>query len=90
MTSPVGTVALRGDLIVEAHRALWRSDRAAPVAQALIISLIAVIVFLGVLEWSDPAFKSERQIARYLGVPILGSLPDLTLISDALSGRRLK
>ena len=89
-TSAVGTAALKGDLKIEANRAFWRPDRAAPLAQALIISFIAVFVFLGVLEWSDPAFKSERQIARYLGVPILGSLPDLTLISDALSGRKVK
>ena len=84
----IGTVGFKGELIVEEQRALWRSERAAPLAWTLATSLFIVLVLLGVLEWSDPAFKSERQVARYLGLPILGSLPDLTLISDALGGKR--
>jgi len=85
-SSGIGHIGLKGDLIVEEQRALWRSERAIPLAWTFVTPLFLVLVLLGVLEWSDPAFKSERQVARYLGLPILGSLPDLTLISDALGG----
>jgi len=42
---------------------------------------------LAVLEWFDPSFKSERQIAQYLELPILGSIPDLNKISAALHSK---
>jgi hypothetical protein len=87
-TGLMGTIGLKGDFLIEAQRALWRPERAVPLVWAFSVSLLVVLVFLGVLEWSDPAFKSERQVARYLGLPILGSLPDLTLVSDALGGKR--
>lgn len=82
-----GAIGFKGNREVREHRALWRPERVSPLMKAAVISLVAVLIFLGVLEWSDPAFKSERQIARYLGLPILGSLPDLSLISEALSGK---
>jgi hypothetical protein len=55
-----------------------------PIAIILVVSLCAVIVILGTLEWADTSFKSERQVARYLGVPVLGSLPDLDKILQRL------
>jgi hypothetical protein len=75
---------LKGSMEVEEHRALWRSERLSPLVVIFIISLIAVMALLAVLEWTDLSFKSERQVARYLGLPILGSLPDLSKISAEL------
>jgi len=46
------------------------------------------MMILGMLEWADPSFKSERQVARYLGLPIIGSLPDLNKICAALDAER--
>jgi hypothetical protein len=78
---------LIGGMEVERQRALWRSGRFLPLVLFVFFSVVAVLLLLGVLEWSDPSFKSERQVARYLGVPILGSIPDLNKISAALGSR---
>ena len=57
--------------------ALWRPERGFAATMIFCISLVLVLVLLGALEWIDPAFKSERQVARYLGVRIAGGIPDL-------------
>lgn len=75
---------LKGSMEVEEYRALWRSERFLPLVGIFIISLIAVMTLLAALEWADLSFKSERQVARYLGLPILGSLPDLNKVSAEL------
>jgi len=85
--SNLGLVSLSGNMNVEAHHALWRPDRFALLAWIFAVSLLAVLFLLGLLEWADPALKSERQIARYLGLPILGSMPDFNKVSAALEGR---
>lgn len=82
-----GLVGLSGSMQVEAHHALWRPDRLVPLGRIFVVSLIAVLFLLGLLEWADPALKSERQIARYLGLPILGSMPDFNKVSEALEQR---
>lgn len=79
---------LMGGMEVGKHHALWRSERLTPLVVVFIASSIAVLAFLAVLEWADPSFKSERQVARYLGFPILGSLPDLNKISAVLGTTR--
>jgi capsular polysaccharide biosynthesis protein len=73
---------------INEHRTLWRHERLVPLALITFISLIGVLIVLAVLEWSDPSFKSERQVAQYLDLPILGSLPDLNKISAALNMKR--
>ena len=73
-----------GSMQIEEHRALWRSERLSPIVAIIIISLITVMALLAVLEWADLSFKSERQVARYLGLPILGSLPNLNKVSAEL------
>jgi len=75
---------LMSGIEVQEHRAFWRPERLLPFSLICVVSLIGVMVFLGVLEWADPSFKSERQVARYLGLPIIGTLPDLNKISAAL------
>jgi hypothetical protein len=80
--------ALTGNMEINEHRSLWRSERIVPLALITFISLIGVLLVLAVFEWSDPSFKSERQMAQYLELPILGSLPDLNKISAALHTKR--
>ncbi len=75
---------LMGGMEVEGHHALWRIERLLPFVIIFSVSLIGVLVLLGVLEWSDQSLKTERQVARYLELPIIGSLPDLNKISTAL------
>lgn len=80
-----GTVPkLMGGVEVEKHTALWRTERLLPFVIICILSLVVVLILLGLLEWSDQSLKTERQVARYLELPIIGSLPDLNKISAAL------
>lgn len=79
---------LMDGMAVEEHQALWRIERLLPFVIICIVSLMGVLVLLGVLEWSDQSLKTERQVARYLELPIIGSLPDLNKISAALVAKR--
>lgn len=84
-----GTVPkLMGGVELEMHTALWRTERLLPFVIICIISLIVVLILLGLLEWSDQSLKTERQVARYLELPIIGSLPDLNKISATLVSKR--
>ena len=58
--------ALMGNMEINEHRTLWRPERFVPLVLITFISLIGVLMVLAVLEWSDPSFKSERQVAQYL------------------------
>jgi len=80
-----GTVQLLGDMEIEEHRALWRSDRLPPSVWIFSVSLVLMLILLGIYEWMDSSYKSERQIARSLELPILGSMPDLREIKVTLS-----
>lgn len=65
-------------------RALWRPGRLGPMLTLFGTSVLAVLVLIAALEWNDAALKSERQIARYVNLPVLGSLPDLNRITKIL------
>jgi hypothetical protein len=80
--------ALMGNMKINEYRTLWRSERLVPLVLIIFISLTGVLMVLAVFEWFDPSFKSERQIARYLELPVLGSLPDLNKISTALHSKQ--
>lgn len=62
----------------------WSAERLPRATLVLALSLLAVLLLIGVLELSDPSFKSERQIARYLDLPVLGSMPDATQLARHL------
>jgi hypothetical protein len=79
---------LLGNLEIKAYRSLWRSERLVPLLLITFISLCVILVILVIWEWSDPSLKSERQIAQYLELPILGSLPDLNKVTAALNSKR--
>jgi hypothetical protein len=82
--SASGTSELFGKTVVRKERALWRAERFLPAIQVLILSLIALLSLIGAMEFIDPALKSERQVARYLGLRSLGVLPDLNKLSRAI------
>jgi hypothetical protein len=65
-----------GPLLVSAERTPWPPSRLPTAALVLLLSTLAVLALIAWFDISDPAFRSERQIARYLGVPMLGVLPD--------------
>ena len=69
---------------VKKHCALWRFQRLFPSLVIAVISLFVILIIIALIEWLDPSFKSERQVARYLDLPIVGSLPNLKKISDAI------
>ncbi len=72
-----------GLYIIE-HRALWRSSRLVPMLQLIIISCLGVLALLVGMEWSDSSFKSERQLGRYLNIPVLGSVPNLDSVTNMI------
>jgi hypothetical protein len=71
-------------------RAIWRADRLVPLAQYLLISLLAVVIIMAVAEFSDESLKSERKAAQYLKVPMLGSLPDMNRFIKVLGQNTLE
>lgn len=72
-----------GLYIIE-HRALWRASRSVPMLQIIILSCLGVLFLLWGMEWSDSSFKSERQLGRYLNIPVLGSVPDLGSVTNMI------
>lgn len=77
------TARTDGELQVKQYKALWRSDRLPMFINLVILSFLVWAVCAGLVAWMDPAFHSERQIARYMDMPILGCIPNL----DNLMGR---
>jgi len=59
------------------HHSWWRFDRSGPAAIALLVPFTIVLILIGFKEFTDPSFKSGRQAARYLNLPILGFFPSL-------------
>jgi len=73
-----------GGVVTEGVSALWRPERTVPFLQYAGISLLIVIAGLIFFEFMDPTFRSERNAARYLDIPMLGSLPDAEKILKAM------
>ncbi len=78
---------MAGDMEVTGHRALWRSERFFPASRIVAVSLLVILVIIGVVDRFDASLKSERQTARYLNVPVLGSLPNLKGVSAAIKSK---
>lgn len=72
------------------HHAWWRSERLKPATQVTLIPLITILVIIGLREFLDTAFKSGRQAARYLNLPILGFMPSLDPIINTLQEGKSK
>ena len=78
------TIEMIGGIRINKAAVLWRADRLFPILLIFICSLMAVLFWIGFLEVCDQSLKSERQVARYLGLPTLGAVPDLNTISRAI------
>jgi hypothetical protein len=76
---------LQGGLTVESQKALWRSERLPMTVLLLAAGLAAMLIWIGILELLDPCFKSERQIARILRLPVLGTVPNVFRLSKEIS-----
>ena len=72
------------------HHAWWRGERLGPATGVTLLPLIAALVIIGFREFLDPAFKSGRQAARYLNLPILGFIPSLDPIINNLKEGKSK
>jgi len=75
---------LAEEIKTKEQRILWQTERFWPAVIIAILSLLVVLILCGVLEYRDSSFKSERQMARYLNLPMLGSIPDLNRVYSAM------
>lgn len=79
--------AAMGDIVIDEQNAFWRQDRLVPVIALIIIGCVLFLCLAAVMELVDPSFKSERQVAAYLQLPLLGTLPNLNKISQYIGGK---
>lgn len=75
---------LMGQLETEGRRAWWRMDRLVPLIGIILASMLAFIGLIALFAFMDSSLKSERQVARYVDLPILGVVPNLDSLSAAL------
>ncbi len=88
---PVTLQLARTELQRLEHRAWWRSDRLAGALVAALVPLVVFLLVVGLREFLDPSFKSGRQAARYLDLPILGFIPALDpIIRNLEQGERYR
>ncbi len=66
-----------GEMLIQKEKAFFRSSRFMTAGILFALSLVLVGIAALVLELMDPTFKSERQVARYMNLPVLGSIPNL-------------
>jgi hypothetical protein len=63
---------------------IWQNNSGHQSAWGLFaFSVLMYALIVGLAEIFDSSFKSERQMARYLGLPILGTLPDTRSLLQA-------
>jgi len=72
-------------LKILSHRAWWRPERIGTALLVTILPLLLLMFYIGFREFTDPSFKSGRQAARYLDLPILGFIPPLDPIIKNLT-----
>ena len=79
-----GPAAPEGEVRIEEHRAFWRPERLMPMLGILAGALVLWFILAGIVEMADPSFNSERQISRYLDLPVIGAMPDLVPLIQRL------
>lgn len=80
--------ALAGDIQTQEHRALWRAERMVPSVEILLISLLIWCIAAGIAEWMDPSFSTERQVSRYLNIPVVGVIPNMASLVQRLESKK--
>lgn len=75
---------LLGKITISEYFSLWRSKRLLPSIILFFGSLLIIMTVIALAAWFTPSFRSERHMADYLKVPILGTSPDLERIAEAL------
>ncbi|MFH2066436.1 MAG: hypothetical protein ABIK15_14640 [Pseudomonadota bacterium] len=79
-TQEHSTAQIAGVVKIQEERIIFEKSRMWHLFRIAVMSIIGVMILCGFLEYRDSSFKSERQMARYLEVPILGSIPDLNKV----------
>jgi len=73
-----------GELEILAQRTLWEPSRITILLDVCGVALLVILLLIAAVEFFSSSLKSERQVARYLGLPILGSVPDLGRMASLL------
>lgn len=69
-----------GRTTVSEMRLPWCNSRLEPALFIGVVTLFVLMLLITLLEWFKPSFSSERHVADYLKVPILGAFPDVKRI----------
>ncbi|NEX22820.1 hypothetical protein G3480_21375 [Thiorhodococcus mannitoliphagus] len=80
------SLATVGPQSVAVQRTIWDDSRLGPATMILLVSLILCLIAIGLMEVLDQSFKSDRQIARYIGLPILGGIPNAEPLTRRIKG----
>lgn len=78
-------ISLAGELQIDSSRTLLTWERTVVALVILAACLVLALITIWLKETSRPKLYTERQAARYLDIPVLGSVPNLDRL---LSGRR--
>lgn len=73
-----------GTTRVMAFATPWNPQRLVPASLLFLLSILGIMIVIGILDLLDNSFRSARQVARYLEVPVLGEMPDVTALSKSL------
>ena len=79
--------APEGEMRIQEHSTFWRPDRLFPSVGILAVALVLWFILAGFAEWTDPSFKTERQVSRYLDLPVIGAMPDLDPLIQRLKAK---
>ncbi len=75
---------LKGEMVISTQRTLWDNNRLVPLVLVLIVSTLFTLILVAYIEFTNPAFKSEREMAQYLGIPVLGIVPNIDRIASTM------
>jgi hypothetical protein len=88
MPATLQPAALGGEMQVLEHRSMWRMDRLFPAMVILLVSLMIWCIAAGIAEWMDPSFSTERQVSRYLNIPVVGVVPNMSPLIQRLEAKK--
>lgn len=77
-----------GGIEIETRRSLWRSDRLLPSLWLFAGAMFIWLIVAGFAEILDSSFKTERQVSRYLNLPVIGIMPDLNPLVEQLGSEK--